>query len=60
MDRLVALELYEKLVALHARVDRKSELAPYFEMSYAYVAAKKPKPTTKKKVASKGKAAKKR
>jgi hypothetical protein len=48
-----------------------SELAPYFEISYAYVAAKKPKPTTRKKAAvkakpaskkapSKGKAAKKR
>jgi hypothetical protein len=125
MNRLAALELYEKLVALHGRVDRKgdanpytslnghmfsmlmkentlalrlpdaeraaflrrydtticvqyghqmpeyvvvpdsllanvSELAPHFEISYAYMAAKKPKPTTKKKPAVKAKPAAKK
>jgi hypothetical protein len=34
-----------------------SELAPYFGISYAYVAAKKPKPTTRKKAAVKAKPA---
>ena len=47
----------EYVVVPDTLLGKTRELKPYFAASYAYVASLKPKPTTKKKAAAKGKAA---
>src|SRR5215510_7373566 len=46
----------EYVVVPDALLGKTRELKRYFDVSYAYVASLKPKPTTKKKAAARGKA----